>query len=274
MWPLGVLLSLLSGWLLAICYRDYSRSKRMATTEPLRPNLRPLAAALLPTSLATVGFAVLAAHDLYITLGFASGYDILSLVFAPAAAGLWAITQALRIVARPASARSGKQQVELIVVTTIGFCTSICYGGLVLAVPLAILSVPAALPTALLAAPLIAMHRSLRTRAGEVLAAARTSPEPGVHPHRAVAAARGSLALLVLALLPFVATSCGLVDPKVAAIALVPIGLGVAVFAPLLMMVSSDATPAGMRTSPNAFWLCLLLWLAFAVSLYHEYSSA
>lgn len=45
-------------------------------------------------------------------------------------------------------------------------------------------------------------------------------------------------------------------------------------FAPLLMMVSSDATPTGMRTSPNAFWLSLLLWLAFAVSLYYEYSRA
>ncbi len=274
MWPLGVVLSLLSGWLLAICFRDYSRSKRMATTEPLRPNQWSLGAALLPASLATVGFAVLAAHDLYITLGFASGYDILSLVFAPAAAGLWATTQALRIVARPDSARSGQQQFALLLLTAIGLCTGVCYGGLVLAVPVALLSVPAALPTALLAAPLLAMHRSLRKRAGEVLAAAHTSPEPGVHPQRAVTASRGSLALLVLALLPFVATSCGLVAPKVAAIALVPIGLGVAVFAPLLMMVSSDATPAGMRTSPNAFWLCLLLWLAFAVSLYYECSSA
>lgn len=270
MWLLGILLSLLSGWLLELTFRDHSLGKRMAPTDPSRPNLRPLGIALLPAALATVSFAALAVHDLSVTLGFNSGNNFLSLVFAPAAAGLWAITQALRIVARPESARSGEQQFALPLLTVIAFCTSFCYGGLVLVVPVALLTVPTALPTTLLAAPLLAMHRSLRQRAGEVLAAAATAPEPGLRPQRAVTAARGSLALLALTLVPFVATSCGLVDQKNADLALVPIGLGVAVFAPLLMMVSGDATPTGMRTSPNAFWLFLLLWLAFAVSLYYE----
>lgn len=271
MWPLGIVLTLLSGLQAAICQQDLVQARRVAPTDPQRSNPKQLATARLTAALATVALAVCTAHDLYVALGFASGYGILSALFAPAAVALWATTHALRILAVPFSARSENHRFALGLLTTIGFGATFCSGGAI-AVPLLLLGLPNALPTVLLTAPLLVMHRALRKRAGEVLAAARTSTEPGVHPQRAVAAARGSLALLAIAPVPFVCTSCGLLDPKGAAIALVPIGLGVAVFAPLLMMWSSDATPAGMHTSTKRFVQFLLLWLAFALSLYAEYS--
>lgn len=271
MWPLGIVLTLLSGLQVAICQQDLVQARRGAPTDSQRSNPKQLATARLTATLATVALAVCTAHDLYIALGFASGYGILSALFAPAAVALWATTHALRILAVPFSARSENHRIALGLLTTIGFGATFCSGGAI-AVPFLLLGLPNAMPTLLLAAPLLAMHRGLRTRADEVLAAARTAPEPGARPQLAVAASRGSLVLLVLTLVPFVGWSCGLLDPKGATIGLVPIGLGVALFAPLLMMWSSDATPAGMHTSSKSFVQFLLLWLGFAMSLYAEYS--
>lgn len=123
--------------------------------------------------------------------------------------------------------------------------------------------------TLLLAAPLLAVHLGLRARVDELQRAARTAPELGLRPGFAVVAARASMALLALALLPMLAACIGLAEPGGASMMLLLFGLGLFPIVPLLFAISRLATPRHERTREQQIGQLLLWLLAFGFGMCH-----
>lgn len=116
---------------------------------------------------------------------------------------------------------------------------------------------------------LLAIHLGLRVHAFDLERTARTAPELGLRPRFAVVAARASMALLALALLPLLAAALGLTEPSGASMLLFVFGLCLFPIVPLLFAISRLATPRQQQTREQQIGQLLLWVLAFGFGLCH-----
>jgi hypothetical protein len=121
--PIGILLSLLAGWLLVSVVGSSRRARQTSTSDPRQPRKAWLAAAIVPAALAVVVAGVLACA----APQQVPGYDSTGFYLLSAFIGLAALAHGLRLGAIRKSLRTDQERDQLVLLAWLLFGIGSCW---------------------------------------------------------------------------------------------------------------------------------------------------